>query len=350
MFGYDFYYLWAAGKILHERGDPYDPVRFEAMVRAAGWPADEGVQGYLVPPWTGIVFYLFGSIDFSYAYALWIALIVGTILYCGVRIGDLLKLRGYSVTAPFAVLCTLMFPWSLGNLYWGQYNFILLMGVVLYLDADNRGRSLLSGAALALTTFKPHLFIPFYVFSAVRCKIKRDWMCMVGGMLGFLLLVLLSWLISPEAFTSYLSAAALRDGLNLTGASTSQVIRGIFDVSLWPIITLSVSLITAYISLRKHGELFASVRLIIAFSLIASPYMWSHSFLLLLPTFLGVLSVYSGGAPMRAALVALPAYLLIIRSAVDVHFEAYTVVVPYLALAGEWYIARNFEISKARSS
>jgi len=67
MFAYDYYYYWAAGKVVLAGGNPYDLHAIRPYLLEAGWPNDEGMVGLPYPPHIFWLLAIFALLPFDTA-------------------------------------------------------------------------------------------------------------------------------------------------------------------------------------------------------------------------------------------------------------------------------------------
>ena len=92
----------------------------------------------------------------------------------------------------------------------GQIGPLLLLGIVAFLWLEKRGHLVISGSALALTSFKPHLFYLLWLALLLWSVQRREIRVVFGASVTILVGLLAALAIDPEALSQYL--ALLRSG------------------------------------------------------------------------------------------------------------------------------------------
>ena len=285
LFGYDFYYLWAVGALLHHGQNPYDVGLLHQQLDAIGWPATENPQQFTHPVNAVWLYWIFALVPFKVALLLWSVASIIIIVGCSRAVVSLLDLR-YRVSPELVVFTAVIFPPTLGNLIWAQVNAILLLGVTMFGVMWRLERYFTAGLWLSLILLKPHNFVPFLVvvfLFELRSGRKR---VPLGCVAGFLLQMLASLAIAPDAVRWYRGSleGILGNALPLKGATLGQQLESVCDWTLLrPSLVVLGSLAAIWIISRRGYSLRSLLGIVIPLSLCASPYCWMHSFVVLLP-------------------------------------------------------------------
>lgn len=296
--GYDFFYLWSAGHIAAMGGNPYDPVLLRQELLALGWPATEGVQGLTHLPYMFWLYYLFSLMSFSVARGVWISTIA--LGYLGIAAALCRKsvfpfISEKSVACAKVFFLVLVFPALWADILFGQVNILALLGLLALLS-DQRTRSpLLSGLVFSLTAVKPHLFLPVYAAVLIFCVRQKELRFLFAAAGGLVLQVVVTWLRVPQVFSYYAQqvSSISSEASVILGASIGQFAA--IKLSLpairvvLPIIGCGVG---AWWGMRMRRVDASFVKIIAPLSLVTAPYVWMHSFVILIPSFLAVMSPY----------------------------------------------------------
>ena len=150
---------WAAGRLLIHGQNPYETGVVLRLEQQSGYQAAKPLV-LRTPPWSLFMTFPLGALDAFWAWILWIAISMGSLLLvlrmCWRMYGraDLSKnvflLAGYTF-APIAAC-----------LVAGQMGILLLLGLTLFLWLES-DYPVLAGAALLLPFAKPHLLSLFWV-------------------------------------------------------------------------------------------------------------------------------------------------------------------------------------------
>ena len=288
---YDFYYMWVTGKVAREGGDPYHSIHLHPQFEAVGWPPAEGIYNFLHPPWVMWLYSLLSYIPFEVAKCVWLATIcVGTLFaarFC-------VRILGVDGSAKEGALmfATLLFPPFLSNLFWGQANFEILLGLVLYLWYANMERHCLAGTCLTLSFVKPHLLVPLYCALGVHAIKTRNWRFMGGVILGIGTQALLSLLICPSVYTHYPIEHSLTETVTLPGMGISQVLYFISGVIVPPSFWIVAgAVLGACVGYMREPARVRDAFILVSMSFLLAPYGWSHYLLVLLPIYLAAVSL-----------------------------------------------------------
>lgn len=296
IFPYDLHYLWAAGYIARNGGNPYAADQLAAQLHAMGWPPDEGVQGLTHPPWNFWLYVIFSWIPFEFCAVLW-TLLIGIGMAYGAKIitgrGPVFG-RLQELSLPRLALALFAFPPVLSNLVTGQINvigFLGLLGFYLQRERSNKWRA---GLLLSLSLAKPHLLFPLYVAVFARDLVAGQFLTMSGFAAGFACQVIASLLLYPQGFVHYAGAmgeiAAVTN--QITGASLSQVLSLMFPVQwLKPLLFIgaTVGAVVCVYRLRLTAAVLQHV--VVPLSLLLTPYLWTHAMLYLMPGYLRLVNL-----------------------------------------------------------
>jgi hypothetical protein len=156
---HDFVEYWAAGRLVVQGENPYDPERMHQLERQAG-RSDDGILMWN-PPWVLPLVAPLGLLDVRTAHLLWMLFHLGVIAFCA----DVLwRLYGGNPSARIvALLVAFTFLPSWFALLAGQISPLLLLGAVGFLALLRRGNEFGAGAATVLLAVKPHLAYLFWI-------------------------------------------------------------------------------------------------------------------------------------------------------------------------------------------
>ena len=203
----DFVEYWAAARLTIEGKNPYDPAELLPLQVAAGRDTREAVMMWN-PPWALTVVLPLGFLPAREAQLLWLVLNLAALGFCGDRLW--LLFGGSSERRWLGWLAAAAFVPSLFALHAGQIGPLLLLGVVLFLMAERRGRPFLAGAATVLLAVKPHL--AYLVWAAVACDALRvrRFGVILGSVVAGVFCTLLPMLFDPGVLGQYSDAMAHR--------------------------------------------------------------------------------------------------------------------------------------------
>jgi|GEM_PF-5950508 len=293
LFGYDFYYEWAAGKILHNEGNPYNLTNLEQELNFIGWPREEGPQGFTHPPTNLWLYWLFATLPFRISLVLWVCLSGALSLFCGVTAAALLD-PGRRIAQPLLVLAIVTFPPFLSNMTWGQVNAILLLGITLYAYFIQKEWRFLAGVGCSLVLFKAHLFIPFLAVISVYELRNLRLKVLLGILSGLCLQIIFSYCVSPGSFQWYFEyvPSLIKESSQICGATVGQMLECELGWSWIRPLAIIFGVGASLLLTKAYGySLSTLLVLIVPLSIVVAPYAWNHAFLVLLPSYLYILAI-----------------------------------------------------------
>jgi hypothetical protein len=240
------------------------------------------------PPWSLFMVLPLGLVNAFWAWLLWIALSLGSLL---------LAMR----------LCWKMYGGSTvqQNLFWvvgytfapipaclvaGQMGLVLLLGVVLFLWLEP-DHPLLAGAALILPFAKPHLLSFFWLFVLLWVVARNKRGAAAGFAIAFAVVTAIPWALDPAIFYDYYQMLRQASIGSEFIPALSGVLRLIFfHLLLWvQFIPMALGLLWclrfcfmnwAHWDWRRHGLALMVV------SVLTTPYSWLTDEVVLLPAIL----------------------------------------------------------------
>ncbi len=296
IYPYDYYYLWAAGRVVLDEGNVYNEETLRASMLEIGWPPELAVWGFTHPPWTLWLYLPFSTFSFAVASGLWIGMQVLMLFFVARSFSRVLK-RSFPSLNSLSLLQTtfalFVFPPVLKVLAYGQSSVVLLFGLAFFCERYLQGRWKSAGLFLSLTLLKPHHLIPFYVVFAVFEFRKKRYDVLLWLTIGFLLQVLLSAMIYPKGyalFFEYVPKLYQNSGV-LPGAALAQLLEWKFSLS-WsrPFLMITACLLGLAAEMKYRLSFEQLMIYIVPLSLLATPYSFLHGFVLLAFPFLVLMS------------------------------------------------------------
>jgi hypothetical protein len=338
-FPYDFVHLWASARIARLGGNPYDPQQIAPLMAQAGWPPEESISGFMHPFWSLALMTPFSLLPFSIAAILWelaiIVLVVASLLL--LRNEAVRRVCGQLPSGPNILLVTALFPPLLSTLAFGQSSAVLLLGCAGWLSFFCRGRFFTAGVLLSLTTLKPQLFVPLYVWVFLSQLRGHEWRTVTGFGVGLFTQISMSLLIAPESANQWFIAMRSIPEItsNLPTPALGRIIASLLGVpQTVSIVMLIAGAGAAACALGFQGRVAErAVLFFIPLGLLTTAYVWSHSFLvLLLPWIFHVARLERiGDRPVLALSLVLATWGIL--EICYVHFLApYSCILPLTAL------------------
>jgi hypothetical protein len=268
----------------------------------------------------------------------WLALnIAGIVLAAHLchKIFDLKRIpTGYLVFA----LAT--FPPTVKMLTFGQVSLILLLSLLGFMLLYKKEQYFWAGFVLSLNIVKPHHLLLLYSLLVVQTLLQGRWTFLAGMVVSPLLLTVISYICYPEGFLYYSHAVGhiVNEGTSIQGASITQWLTRLFPEAKIQFLLLGSALpIVGILALFRKISFEEDGLWVIALSIAVSPYIWSHDFVLLFPSFLMFAVYLFRQIPHRAHLVLLPLSLVGIALSAFSKLEPWAVIIPLLILSGAVY-------------
>lgn len=216
----DFVEYWAAGKLNARGENPYDPDKLLPLQKNER-DTDEAIMMWN-PPWTLALAMPFGLLDARTAQLLWVGLglaflATGADLLWRINNGNPSQ-RWLAWMLVFTFLPTLFV------LNAGQIGTWIFAGSVLFLYFQQRGWSMLAGAATVLLAIKPHLLYLFWI-ALIVWGICRDRRLLLGGLLAGLLASGVALACNPKVFQQYWEAMTQRPPVQWQSPTLGSLIR-----------------------------------------------------------------------------------------------------------------------------
>lgn len=302
----DPHYFWLGARILAQGGDPYDPVTWDAAVRASfavfgaalppPWPAE-----FRYPLWTAIAVLPLAALPLRAATAVWQLLLVS-----GTVAGATLALRATgspSRAVPLFLTLVLASQPFVFTVIVGQFGGVLLFAIGAYAFAAGSARQVASGLALAMLALKPHVTAVLIPLALADMVVWRRWRALAAAGGAVAALVAASLVLHPrwpfEWIALLAGPAAPGNGANLIGVlATFGVDR------VWALVAIALVLAAAGGLLAMSPRAPIDIVAVGACaSLLVTPYSGSHDHLILAPAWARTLAVGLGLPPGPKALL-----------------------------------------------
>ena len=285
LFGYDFYYLWSVGTLVHHGLDPYNTELLRQQLYSLGWPAQEVPQTFTHPFNTLWLYWLLAILPFKASLFAWSCISIGLIAVSTLILARIL-VANKPLSPLLAVFATAIFPPTLGTLIYGQINAVLLFGIAIFAFCWSRDRFFYAGLGLSLVLIKPHIFGPFLLVIFVWEFLAKRFSCLAGCVSGLLLQIGASCAIAPDCIAWYRGAleGILSESMLICGATLGQLIEcksGLRMVR--PLLLVSGSIAALCVTKARGYTLLVLLSLVLPLSVCVSPYCWMHSLVVLIP-------------------------------------------------------------------
>lgn len=349
----DYIQYYSALRIALSGLNPYDPEIMRAMQISLGKPENATVMSWN-PPWTYLVLAPFCLLPFVYAVPLWLLcnlfFLIHNIVLCHKT-----YCNNSNVSTRKLILCSFYFLPTFSCIAFGQTGLLMSWIICLFLYSCKNQKFFVAGILLSLLSIKPHLYyllVPLILYWSFT---EKNYRLLSGIVLGFLVLLLTTFLLAPATLKFWL--AAIFSPTKISGAQTILdwkvatlvgIIKTIADevwfvVPNWPMwfVPLCTAGVFLYYLLTKKPKLSLIYTLppLLAVSLFTSPYGWffDQSILLCLHVFLMLRALELKNRKLISVLFALQALLLVQRT-LQFHAQHHYFWFP-LALLIVWRIA-----------
>jgi hypothetical protein len=305
---------WAAVRLDLQGENPYDPERVLALEREAGRDESHPVIMY-GPPATMTLFMPFGLLPSRAAQFAWLLFhLVVVVVFCADRLwrlyGGPTAYRGLAWIIAASFVPTLILLWA------GQIASMVLLGIVGFLYFARQGRWWLAGAAVALTTLKPHLVYLFWAALILWTIQRRRWAVLLGCGLALLAATAVPILFNPLLLQQYRQALADHPPTDWVTPTLGAALRfGFGEDKAWlqflPTLFGLLWFVFYWAARRRTWQWAQQAPVLIFVSFLTTFYAWSHDLVVLLVPVLQAAVVCLLSRRRWMAYFAFGAYLIV---------------------------------------
>ncbi len=310
----DFIEYWAAGQQLVHGADPYEPTAILQLQRTVGLEGDEP-RVTLSPPFAFFLMLPLGFVSAKAGLVLWLVVLIASLLLSIWLLGILFGRPDSGLH-----LCGYLFAPALACIMAGQLGIFLLLGIVLFLYF-HESWPYLAGAALLPCTFKPHLFLPFFVALFLWVVARKAYQILAGFSIVLLGSCGLTLAVDIHVWSQYRRMMMSTRVLQAFVPTLSVAFRFLVDRNaIWlqflPEIAACVWVIWYFSTRRAQWNWRDHGMLVLLVAAVCTPYAWFSDEAVLLPAVLaGVyramdnrrslvpIAVIAGGALIELLLV-----------------------------------------------
>jgi hypothetical protein len=314
----DYISFWAAGYMMADGVNPYDPVLQEELEKQYGFREQVLADGrhykfvaYYYPPWMGLLCMTLAPLEYETGRAAWLVVNFEFLLVAG----WLLRPAARNLSGATLALLAALFVFCQYGLWYAQSSPLVLFSTVVAWRLLDAGWDRTGGAALAWLTFKPQMGGMILLGGLVWAASRQRWGVLYGFFAAALVLAGASFAWLPDWPLQLLNATRVTplptDYDPRVGTTWLLVLRsvGARGVVLWvAYLALALPLLGAYLvaaRCRPLLDVFAFGCIVIFF---ISPYSQAYDFaLLVIPWF-----VLLGSQPTPLRMVAVLVALLIL--------------------------------------
>lgn len=281
----DFTGYWSASYLLSQGENFSNIQRLDQVERElTGW-RNEYTMITWNPPWLLSLLLPFTFLSFPRASWLWLLINIILIFASAIMVWLTLSRheqirRRFWIILPFTFL---FFP-SLNAVYLGQVNILVLFGLSLFLFLEKRNHLLSSGAALALTTVKPHLVYVTLPILLLRALYRRNWRLIGGFALPIILLTTVTFVLRPTFLAEYFQTANEGNLLNWQTPTAGGILAATFGWH-WAKLMGLIILPLMILWWRQYGQALKTAQLLqitLIVSVMTAPFGWTYDQVVLL--------------------------------------------------------------------
>lgn len=311
----DFTGYWSAAYLLAQRQNFSDPFLLDQVERQlAGWTGDFTLITWN-PPWLLSLLLPLTAVSFHRAVWLWLLANI-TMIFTGTILAWL-TFAGQPKTRQRAWIAPLVgftFVPALIGISQGQVNILIFFGLALFLFLEARGYLMGAGAALVLTTIKPHIVYVTTPLLLLRALYRRSWRLLLGFGLALVGLTLIALVLRPSFLSEYSQTTGAGNLLGWQTPTLGGILAATWGwqwAKLMGIVFLPLTILWWwYYRDRLQTAELVSVTLLI--SVITAPFGWSYDqVVLLIPLVQVVVWVVDGRYPRREQIALILALVAI---------------------------------------
>jgi hypothetical protein len=324
----DFVRYWAAGRLMAQGGNPYDPAQIQVLQDiTTGLDTSPTVPTpAYVPPWSLPIFTLFGILNYPTSRLLFLLVNVCIFFICAELAWKLYQ--SFTVKKYWSWIVCFTLGATISTLEKGQISAILLLGVVSFLHFHENGKRWLAGASLVLVSWKPQLFYLLWPAFGLWVIQYRKWSYLLG-LLGFTATgAIIAVGINPDVFPQFIDAVLHLPPFMFATPSIGAHLRYfIFGIEAnWPnYIPMGLGLSwfgVEWYRFRKQWGWKDRISVLLFISLITAPYIWTYDMaLFVLPSIQAIIWILIK-KPSRGQRLLLLIYFII--NLLDLILHRYT--------------------------
>jgi energy-converting hydrogenase Eha subunit A len=284
----EFQAYWGASHLLSQGANFADPDLLLQVEQEATGLEDETALRAWNPPWFSAWFLPLGVTTFARASYLWfltniVLLFTSSVMLWQTFTNDPRTMRWLWV----GLAVSFLFLPTVTTLLVGQITALILFGIAAFLFLADRGHLFLAGAALSLTTAKPHLLYLTLPLVLLELIVRKQWRTVAGFVTPVLAGSLAAFLLRPSFLSDYVVMMTGSGLVQMTAVPTlSSYLAGLLEIPWLRFVgaaLLLVGMILWWRSRRRHPiSLVQMVEVTLVISLLTTPYAWSFDFILLL--------------------------------------------------------------------
>ncbi|MBI4790108.1 MAG: DUF2029 domain-containing protein [Chloroflexi bacterium] len=345
----DFRAYWSTSYLLARGENPWDPtLLLRTEQEQAGWREAFPVLTWN-PPWLGVLILPYAFVSFATAERVWLLTNIALVGLGAVLVWhDSTRQAATRRRAWVGLVIAFSFAMTLLTLGMGQVNTLVFAGLALFLYFSRARRDALAGAALWLTTVKPHLVyltLPVLFLGLVR---TRRWRALMGFGVGGASLLLSLFLLRPTWLGEYLQNIGGGQLLAWETPTVGGIAQLVFGLTWakWLGLVILPLVIWRFTSQAIPSSWRTWVDITLLLGIPTAPFGWSYDQVLLLIPILRVATWLCDGELAKRETILI-GVLLIAANALAFYertltpSEVYFFWVPWLVAIVYGYVARR---------
>ena len=278
----DFMIYWAAAYLVSNGENPYNLDLIRAVQQAQPHTKPEVATIAWNPPFMFLFLLPFAWLPFLTAKFAWLITSLLLVITGALMLADVyLKTASPRVRLAFLALAV-AFPAVITGLYMGQVTFLVFWGLVASLFLLKRDRWFWAGAALILTTIKPHIVVLPVLYILVYMTLQWKFNVWIGALTAAIVGLIILLTLSPELIVNPIGETSVASGRWATstiGGLLSYL--GVTEAARY----LIALLLPLPFWMAKHSEKYSPELSVALLTLITVPttfYGWSYDQTILL--------------------------------------------------------------------
>lgn len=307
----DFWEYWAAGRLIAEGQNPYDPDQIHPVQLAAGLNQGEPVMCWN-PPWSLPLFIPFGVLDGHLSKLLWVSLNLVLVLvcadwlwrFCGGPANQRWIAWGLAITFAPTVFVLMM----------GQVGPVMLLGAIGFLYCERQHYDYPAGAFGSLLAIKPQLFYLFALAILIWAISARRWRILVGGAVTLLAGSAIACAFNPNIFAQYVHALTHYPPSDFAPPLIGYMLRAaiapeLFWLQFVPVLA-GIGIFAGYwLRQRNNWDWLKQLPIVLSISFITAPYgAWPFDAVVLLVVVIPLAARITQSANPSLSVAALTAF------------------------------------------
>jgi hypothetical protein len=278
----DFMIYWAATYLVKDGQNPYNIELIKSIQQSQPHSKPEVTTIAWNPPFMFVFLLPFAWLPFTVAKFAWLITSILIVLTAGLMLTHIYLRETSPITKLLFLMLAIAFPAVVTGLYMGQVTFLVFWGLVVSLFLIKKEQWFWAGAALLLTSIKPHIVVLPVMYILVYMALRRKFQGWGGLMIAGIANMAFLLILSPDLIRNLIGETAVASGQWAT-----STIGGL--LSYWDITEAGRYLFLLFLPLpfflARYSEKFSvefSVALLTLITVPTTFYGWSYDQTILL--------------------------------------------------------------------